>query len=32
VFLNHVKTDPAFGVSLLAAMAERVRNMAAGVN
>jgi CRP-like cAMP-binding protein len=32
VFLNLVKTEPAFGVSLLTAIAERVRNMAAGVN
>ncbi|HXM82050.1 MAG TPA: cyclic nucleotide-binding domain-containing protein [Burkholderiales bacterium] len=32
VFLNLVKADPTFGVSLLSAVAERVRNMAAGVN
>jgi CRP/FNR family transcriptional regulator, cyclic AMP receptor protein len=32
VFLNLVKADPTFGVSLLTAIAERVRNMAAGVN
>ena len=32
VFLNLVKTEPSFGVSLLTAIAERVRNMAAGVN
>jgi CRP/FNR family transcriptional regulator, cyclic AMP receptor protein len=32
VFLNLVKTDPTFGASLLAAVAERVRNTAAGVN
>ena len=32
VFLNLVKADPNFGVSLLTAIAERVRNMAGGVN
>jgi CRP/FNR family cyclic AMP-dependent transcriptional regulator len=32
VFLNLVKADPTFGVSLLTAIAERVRNMAGGVN
>jgi CRP/FNR family cyclic AMP-dependent transcriptional regulator len=32
VFLNLVKSDPTFGVSLLAATAERVRNTAAGIN
>jgi CRP/FNR family transcriptional regulator, cyclic AMP receptor protein len=32
VFLNLVKTEPSFGVSLLAAVAERVRSLAAGVN
>jgi len=32
VFLNLVKTDPTFGISLLASTAERVRNTAAGVN
>jgi CRP-like cAMP-binding protein len=32
VFLNLVKSDPMFGISLLSAMAERVRNTAAGVN
>jgi CRP/FNR family transcriptional regulator, cyclic AMP receptor protein len=32
VFLNLVKSDPTFGISLLAATAERVRNTAAGVN
>ena len=32
VFLNLVKTDPTFGVSLLTAVAERVRSLAAGVN
>lgn len=32
VFLNLVKTDPTFGVSVLSAVAERVRNLAAGVN
>jgi len=32
VFLNLVKSDPTFGISLLGAMAERVRNTAAGVN
>ena len=32
VFMNLVKTNPDFGVSLLTAMAERVRNLAAGVN
>ena len=32
VFLNLVKADPTFGVSLLAAMAERLRNTAAALN
>ena len=32
VFLNLIKSDPTFGASLLAAVAERVRNTAAGVN
>jgi CRP-like cAMP-binding protein len=32
VFINLVKTNPDFGVSLLSAVAERVRNLAAGVN
>lgn len=32
VFLSLVKTDPTFGVSLLTAVAERVRSLAAGVN
>ena len=32
VFVNLMKTDPNFGVSLLSAVAERVRNLAAGVN
>ena len=32
VFLNLVKSDPTFGISLLAASAERVRNTGAGVN
>ena len=32
VFLNLVKSDPTFGISLLSAMAERLRNTAAGVN
>jgi CRP/FNR family transcriptional regulator, cyclic AMP receptor protein len=32
VFMNLVKSDPAFGISLLSAMAERLRNTAAGVN
>ena len=32
VFLNLVKTDPTFGASLLTAVAERVRNIAAGIN
>ena len=31
VFLNLVKTDPTFGLSLLTAVAERVRTTAAGV-
>ena len=30
VFLNLVKSAPTFGISLLAATAERVRNTAAG--
>jgi CRP/FNR family transcriptional regulator, cyclic AMP receptor protein len=32
VFLNLVKSDPSFGISLLSAMAERLRTMGAGVN
>jgi CRP-like cAMP-binding protein len=32
VFLNLVKSDPTFGISLLSSMAERVRNTAAGIN
>jgi CRP/FNR family cyclic AMP-dependent transcriptional regulator len=32
VFMSLVKSDPTFGVSLLAAMAERLRSLAAGVN
>lgn len=32
VFLNLVKADPTFGISLLAAMAGRLRNTAAAVN
>ena len=32
VFLNLVKADPTFGVSLLGAMAERLRHVAAAVN
>jgi CRP-like cAMP-binding protein len=32
VFLSLVKSDPTFAVSLLTAVAERVRNMAAGLN
>ena len=32
VFLNLIKSDPTFGSSLLTAVAERVRNTAAGVN
>jgi CRP-like cAMP-binding protein len=32
VFLNLVKTDPTFGISLLGAMAERLRQVAAAVN
>ena len=32
VFLNLVKADPTFAVSLLTAVAERVRNTAAGLN
>jgi CRP-like cAMP-binding protein len=32
MFMNLIKTDPDFGVSLLSAVAERVRNLAAGVN
>ncbi len=32
VFLNLVKSEPAFGSSLLSSMAERVRSTAAGVN
>ena len=32
VFLNLVKSDPNFGISLLSAMAERLRSTAAGIN
>ena len=32
VFLNLVKTEPTFGISLLSAMAERLRNTAAALN
>jgi CRP-like cAMP-binding protein len=32
VFLNLIKSNPTFGSSLLTAVAERVRNTAAGVN
>ena len=32
VFLNLVKSEPTFGISLLGAMAERLRNTAAAVN
>jgi CRP/FNR family transcriptional regulator, cyclic AMP receptor protein len=32
VFLNLVKSDPAFGISLLSTMADRLRTMGAGVN
>jgi len=32
VLLNLVKSDPTFGISLLGAMAERVRNTAAALN
>jgi CRP-like cAMP-binding protein len=32
VFLNLVKSEPNFGISLLSAMAERLRTTAAGVN
>jgi CRP/FNR family transcriptional regulator, cyclic AMP receptor protein len=32
VFLNLVKSDPGFGISLLSAMAERLRTIGAGVN
>ena len=32
VFLNLVKADPTFGISLLAAMAERLRHTAAALN
>jgi CRP/FNR family cyclic AMP-dependent transcriptional regulator len=32
VFLNLIKSDPTFGASLLTAVAERVRNTAAGIN
>lgn len=32
VFLNLIKSDPTFGSSLLTAVAERVRNTAAGLN
>lgn len=31
VFVNLMKADPGFGISLLAAVAERVRNLAAGM-
>jgi hypothetical protein len=31
VFLNLIKSNPTFGSSLLTAVAERVRNTAAGV-
>jgi CRP-like cAMP-binding protein len=31
VFLNLVKSDPMFGISLLGSMAERVRNTAASI-
>jgi len=32
VFLNLIKSNPTFGISLLGAMAERVRNTAAALN
>jgi CRP/FNR family transcriptional regulator, cyclic AMP receptor protein len=32
VFLNLVKSNPGFGISLLSAMAERLRTIGAGVN
>jgi CRP-like cAMP-binding protein len=32
VFLNLIKSDPTFGISLLGSMAERVRNTAAGIS
>ncbi len=32
VFMNLVKSDPIFGVSLLGAMAERLRHVAAAIN
>lgn len=32
VFLNLVTSGPTFGISLPSAMAERVRNTAAGIN
>jgi CRP-like cAMP-binding protein len=32
VFLNLVKSEPTFGISLLSAMAERLRNTAAALN
>ena len=32
VFLNLVKSEPAFGIALLSAMAERLRNTAAALN
>jgi CRP-like cAMP-binding protein len=32
VFLNLVRSEPMFGISLLASMAERVRNTAAGIS
>jgi CRP-like cAMP-binding protein len=32
VFLSLVKSEPAFGIALLAAMAERLRNTAAALN
>jgi len=32
VFLHLVKSEPTFGISLLSAMAERLRNTAAALN
>ena len=32
VFLSLVKSEPAFGIALLSAMAERLRNTAAALN
>jgi CRP/FNR family cyclic AMP-dependent transcriptional regulator len=32
VFVNLVKSEPTFGISLLGAMAERLRNTAAALN